>query len=99
MIFVDSMGHLITDRDIEELHTFAKKIGLKREWFQEDSGKHNHDVRFPHYDLTTQNKFRQAIRMGANYLADPRDTVRILKERFDYAGRSIEKITGGDGIK
>jgi len=48
-------GHLLTS-DVEELHEFAKKIGLKREWFQEKTA--------PHYDLTA-NKRRQAIDNGA----------------------------------
>lgn len=49
--------HLFTTGDIDELHEFAKKIGLKRGWFQNDS-------RLPHYDLTA-NKQRLAIEMGA----------------------------------
>lgn len=49
--------HLLAD-DIEELHLFAEKIGMKRTWFQEGKGS------MPHYDLTA-NKRKQAIRMGA----------------------------------
>jgi len=37
--------HMMTDGDIDELHKFAKKIGLQRHWFQ----KH---VTHPHYDIT-----------------------------------------------
>lgn len=38
--------HMWTDTgDEEELHTFATRIGLKREWFQNRE-------KFPHYDLT-----------------------------------------------
>ena len=48
-------GHLLTS-DIDELHEFARKLGLKREWFQNKSA--------PHYDLTA-NKRRQAIELGA----------------------------------
>ena len=48
-------GHLLTS-DLDELHEFAQKIGLKREWFQ--------DTTFPHYDLTFR-KREQAIRHGA----------------------------------
>lgn len=48
-------GHLF-GTDLEELHEFAKKLGLKREWYQ---GKN-----FPHYDLTA-NKRRAAISKGA----------------------------------
>ena len=49
-------SHLFAD-DIEELHCFAKSIGLKRSWFQARSI-------MPHYDIT-QNKRRQAIKAGA----------------------------------
>lgn len=48
-------GHLF-GTDLEELHTFAKGLKLKREWFQ--------DKDFPHYDLTA-NKRMQAIQKGA----------------------------------
>lgn len=48
-------GHLF-GTDLEELHEFAKKIGLKREWYQ--------GSKFPHYDLT-RGKRRLAINKGA----------------------------------
>jgi hypothetical protein len=49
--------HLFTDsEDLNELHAFAKRIGLKREWFQ--------DHELPHYDLT-RGKRIQAINAGA----------------------------------
>lgn len=51
-------GHLLTS-DVEELHEFARKIGLKREWFQEKTA--------PHYDLTAR-KRRQAIANGATQI-------------------------------
>lgn len=43
--------------DLEVLHEFAKKLGLRREWFQARGT-------FPHYDLTP-NKRVQAIALGA----------------------------------
>jgi hypothetical protein len=49
--------HMATDGDIEELHTFAKQIGMRRSWFQ---GHHL----VPHYDLSP-NKQRHALDMGA----------------------------------
>lgn len=42
MTYTDGQ-HLAADT-LDELHEFAKKIGLKRDWFQ-DHPKH------PHYDL------------------------------------------------
>jgi len=44
--------------DINELHKFAKKMGLKRCWFQ------NKKAGVPHYDLT-ESKRVIAVRMGA----------------------------------
>lgn len=40
-----------------ELHTMAKKLGMKREWFQ----KHK---LLPHYDLTPKRR-EKAIKLGA----------------------------------
>lgn len=49
--------HMATDRDIEELHRFANRLGMKFSWFQ------NHP-QHPHYDLSP-NKRELAIRLGA----------------------------------
>jgi hypothetical protein len=48
--------HMFADEETE-LHVFAARIGLKRNWFQQ------HPV-ISHYDLTP-NKRQQAIRAGA----------------------------------
>lgn len=48
--------HMTCDGDLEELHRFAERIGLRRSWFQRGS--------LPHYDLTP-NKRSQAVRLGA----------------------------------
>lgn len=49
--------HLYTDwNNLNELHSLARKLGLKREYFQKGV--------IPHYDLT-RNKRLQAIRLGA----------------------------------
>lgn len=47
--------HLFADT-VEELHEFARKLGLRKSWFQDRS--------LPHYDLTP-NKRRQALSVGA----------------------------------
>ena len=47
--------HLMADSE-EELHAFAKKLGLRREWYQPKSA--------PHYDLTPA-KREEALRLGA----------------------------------
>ena len=48
--------HLIAD-DIDELHGFAKRIGMRYLWFQNDS-------RLPHYDLN-ESRRRVAVKQGA----------------------------------
>lgn len=52
--------HLTTDGDVEELHAFAKRLGLKREWYQP------HRVA-NHYDLTASKRER-ALAMGAVFV-------------------------------
>ncbi len=52
--------HLTTDGDVEELHAFALKIGMKRAWFQA------HRV-MDHYDLTPARR-AAALRAGAVYV-------------------------------
>lgn len=56
-IFRDGACHLTTDGPIEELHAFAVKIGMRREWFQD------HPIA-PHYDLTPGRRAR-ALLLGA----------------------------------
>lgn len=48
--------HLYADSN-EELHAFAARLGLKREWFQPSSSG-------PHYDITAS-KRRLAVTLGA----------------------------------
>ena len=47
--------YMVADTE-SELHAFARKIGLKRSWFQPQSS--------PHYDLTPA-KRQEAVAMGA----------------------------------
>lgn len=65
MIYVDDLVdydekglwcHMISDASLDELHAFARRIGLKRAWFQPRS--------LPHYDLR-HSKRGQAIAAGA----------------------------------
>ena len=48
--------HMTADTD-EELHEFAARIGMKRQWFQNRTG-------YPHYDLTIGRRAK-AVRLGA----------------------------------
>ncbi len=65
MVYVDELRwfgwrrwcHMVTDGPIDELHAFADRIGLKREWFQEKGSTH-------HYDLMTAMRER-AVKAGA----------------------------------
>lgn len=50
--------HLFSD-DIDELHAFAKRLRLKRAWFQEPP-----KASWRHYDITDTKRAR-ALRLGA----------------------------------
>jgi hypothetical protein len=64
-VYVDNMRtvwrgrlwcHLVAD-SIEELHEFAKRLGMKRKWFQ-------HTASYPHYDITVEVRVL-ALELGA----------------------------------
>jgi hypothetical protein len=61
--------HLSADT-VEELHAFAARLGLRREWFQ------NHP-KMPHYDLTKSRR-EQALRLGAVFVG-ARDQARARR--------------------
>jgi hypothetical protein len=52
-------GHLQADT-LDELHAFAARIGLRREWFQSKPGRPQND----HYDVTRERR-ELAIKLGA----------------------------------
>lgn len=60
-------SHLVSDHDLDELHDFATRLGVRRLAFQGD-----------HYDLP-QRRLDHAIDLGAQ-LVDSRDLVRRLRE-------------------
>lgn len=68
--------HLVAD-SLEELHTFAIRLGLKRHWFQQNAS-------YPHYDVTLETRTK-AIELGA--LHGSRATIincaRRLKAQLD----------------
>lgn len=49
--------HLFSD-SLEELHGFAKSLGLRKSWFQ-------NRPRFPHYDIGSKRIRQAAIDQGA----------------------------------
>lgn len=48
--------HLVAD-SLQELHDFANRLNLQREWFQ-------HNASYPHYDVTVKTRIR-ALSLGA----------------------------------
>jgi hypothetical protein len=67
--------HLFAD-DLDELHAFAKSIGIKREWFQ--------DKRLPHYDLNATRRL-VAVRRGAMELGRRAATEKWAEIRAGHA--------------
>ncbi len=76
--------HLFADTE-RELHAFAVRIALRREWFQ--PGKNGS---FPHYDLTA-GKRQAAVAMGAREV--DRAFVVAFKRRI-AAENSAARATG-----
>lgn len=74
MIYLDTMGHLISDQSGLELFEFAYSIGLQREWFQ-DKGP------IPHFDLTTKRMYNRAVAHGAIQVS-PKELVKKYREKF-----------------
>lgn len=58
--FKRGSAHLTADT-LEELHEFARRLGLKRTWFQDH-------IVVPHYDLSP-GKHAKAIENGATYMS------------------------------
>ena len=82
VIYTDSV-HLVS-ADLKALHKFARKLGLKRQWFQDED-------RYPHYDLTTIKMFHKALAHGAQECSS-KDIIRLLKNSSTVG----EGITGED---
>lgn len=59
-------SHLTSDRDFDELHAFAERLGLRRAWFQGD-----------HYDIPEE-CWDDAVALGATPI-DSRELVRRLR--------------------
>ena len=71
--------HMTTDGDLEELHAFALRLGLRREWYQD------HPIA-KHYDLTPSKRER-ALAFGAVFVS-AREQSRTRR-----AARTTEPIT------
>lgn len=64
--------HLLAD-SLEELHEFAARLGMKREWFQGSAT-------LPHYDLTGKRR-RAAVALGAVEITRRQLVARIREAR------------------
>lgn len=64
--------HLTAD-SVEELHAFAEKIGLRREWFQARSST-------PHYDLSPARR-QAALLAGAVFVSAREQAIKRMKAR------------------
>jgi hypothetical protein len=69
-VFKAGSCHLTTEGPLDELHVFAARIGMRREWFQD------HPLA-PHYDLTIDLR-EVALANGAVFVS-ARDQVRLRR--------------------
>ena len=70
----DRWSHLVADTD-EELHEFASRMGMRREWFQDKSGRPH----LAHYDLPDRAR-AEALSNGAGEVTW-RALGRMLRDR------------------
>jgi len=78
--------HLLADH-LDELHAFARRLGLKRSWFQAR-------LVLPHYDLTAP-KRDTAVRLGATEIAD-QDVVSLMRRTAEAAKIAKEANSGSN---
>jgi len=71
----DGYCHMVSD-SIEELHSFAQSIGVKKCWFENKKGKNQ-----PHYDIKGYTVSR-AMREGAK-IVSRKKLLLFLKENYD----------------
>ncbi|MFA6917176.1 MAG: DUF4031 domain-containing protein [Parachlamydiales bacterium] len=74
--------HLVAD-SLEELHDFALRLELKREWFQQNAS-------YPHYDLTIELR-ELALVLGATKgnRSQIIGCAKILKEQLMQSRREL----------
>lgn len=85
MILTDGI-HLVSDSSLEELHRFAKKVGLKRQWFQYRKYRGSEEVikmKYPHYDLTTIRKFNRVLEAGVAVVSSKELVNKIRGVKFE----------------
>jgi uncharacterized protein DUF4031/AAA domain-containing protein len=86
-----SWCHMATDGELEELHAFAARLGLRRAWFQRD-----------HYDLPPHGR-AAAVALGAEEVSTGELLGRMAGARGDRARRraltpaGVTWLRGNDG--
>jgi hypothetical protein len=77
--------HMVAD-SLDELHTFARTLGLQRQWFQQNAS-------YPHYDITLKVKER-ALHLGAIEGTNARiiQSARALKAQLELQRLSSNSI-------
>ena len=78
--------HLVAD-SVEELHAFAREIGLRAEWFQLGG--------MPHYDLTAGMRAK-AIKCGAQQITRERMRDKMRNWRRGTEQRPLFGPKSGD---
>lgn len=73
--------HLLADTD-EELHAFAQRLGLKREWA--------HDGSLLHYDLVASKRSR-AVQLGAEELSSFKQAALVYRKLRSTSLRTATK--------
>ena len=68
---------MVSDSSLGELHGFARRLGLRRERFQEHG-------RLPHYDLRPETR-KKAIALGAEVVGF-KELCRRERDRYPTAG-------------
>lgn len=74
MIYTDNI-HIVTDGNLNELHDFCQKIGIKRHWF------HYHP-QHPHYDVPKQYDPERIITAGGVFASSKELVVICQNNRF-----------------
>jgi hypothetical protein len=77
-----SWCHMATDGELDELHAFAARLGLRRAWFQHD-----------HYDLPPHGR-AAAVALGAEEVSTSELLGRMAGPRGDRARRRALAPTG-----
>ena len=88
-IFKAGSCHLTTDGGVEELHSFAAKLGMRPGWFQ------NHPLH-PHYDLT-EGRRTEALKRGAVFVPAREQARRRIAARAEAALRKPGNPYRGEG--